>query len=121
MIRAGVVYLITERPEALGVLGEKTETRRKTFCTEKSLSMMETYQARSAGFAPDLRLTLAQGFEYKNETLCEYRGERYKIIREYTDEKSDGVELTLERIRGNAANETETDTGTATEAQETEG
>jgi len=105
MIRAGVVYLITERPEALGVLGEKTETRRKTYCTEKSLSITEQYQSRAAGFAPNLRLKMSQGFEYKGETLCEYRGERYKIIREYTDEKDDGVELTLERVRGNAAEE----------------
>ena len=103
MIRVGVVYLITERPEAAGVLEAKTETRRKTYCTEKSLSMNETYQARAAGFAPDLRLKLSQSFEYKGETLCEYNGERYEIIREYTDEKSDGAELTLQRIRGNAA------------------
>lgn len=103
MIKVGVVYLISERPEARGVLEGKTETRRKTYCTEKSLSMTERYQAQATGFAPDLRLQLAQGFEYKGETLCEYRGEPYRIIREYTDEKSDSTELTLERIRGNAA------------------
>lgn len=103
MIRAGLVYLIMESPEARGVLDTVTETSRKTYCTEKSLSMTERYQARAAGFAPDLRLKLTQGFEYKGETLCEYKGERYKIIRDYEDEKSDGVELTLERLRGNAA------------------
>lgn len=105
MIRVGIVYLITELPEARGVLEGKTERQRKTYCTEKSLSMNERYQARAVGFAPDLRLQLAQGFEYKGETLCEYKGERYRIIREYTEDKSDGVELTLERIRGNAAEE----------------
>lgn len=103
MIRVGVVYLITEKPEARGVLEAATETRRKTYCTEKSLSMTETYQARASGFAPDLRLKLAQDFEYRGETLCEYRGERYRVIRNYTDEKADGIELTLERVRGNAA------------------
>ena len=106
MIRVGVVYLITERPEARGVLEAATETRRKTYCTEKSLSMTEQYQARASGFAPDLRLKLGQDFEYKGETLCEYKGERYQIIRNYTDEKSDGIELTLERVRGNASTET---------------
>ena len=59
--------------------------------------------ARASGFAPVIKLFLTQEFEYKGETLCELKGERYKIIREYRDEKNDGTELTLERIRGNAA------------------
>ena len=104
MKRVGIVYLITENPEAAGVLDERTETRRKTYCEEISLSMSETYQARASGFAPTIRLLLPQDFEYRGETLCEYKGERYKIIRDYRDEKSgDSTELTLERIRGNAA------------------
>ena len=97
MKRVGIVYLITESPEAKGVLDAATESRRKTYCEEKSLSVSETYQARASGFAPTIRLALPQGFEY--------RGERYRIIRDYSDEKSDGTELTLERIRGNASAE----------------
>ena len=104
MKRVGIVYLITESPEAAGVLDERTETRRKTYCEEKSLSMSEVYQARSSGLSPTLRLKLPQDFEYKGETICEYKGERYKIIRDYRDEKTGtSTELTLERIRGNAA------------------
>lgn len=104
MKRVGIVYLITETPEAKGVLDIATETRRKTYCEEKSLSMSETYQARASGFAPTIRLVLPQDFEYRGETLCEYKGERYKIIRDYRDEKTgNSTELTLERIRGNAA------------------
>jgi len=104
MKRVGMVYLITEAPEARGVLDEATETRRKTYCEEKSLSMSETYQARASGFAPTIRLKLPQDFEYRGETICEYNGERYRIIRDYRDEKSgDSTELTLERVRGNAA------------------
>ena len=103
MIKAGVVYLIAEAPEARGVLESATETRRKVFCTEKSLSVTETYQARASGFAPDLRLKLAQNFEYRGEQVCEYEGTRYRIIRTYSDEKADGLEITLERERGNAA------------------
>lgn len=104
MKRVGVVYLITEAPEARGVLDTVTETRRKTYCEEKSLSMSETYQARASGFAPSIRLVLPQDFEYRGETLCEYRGTRYRIIRDYRDEKAgNSTELTLERERGNAA------------------
>ena len=104
MKRVGIVTLITESPEARGVLEAATETRRKTYCEEKSLSITETYQARASGFAPTIRLKLSQDFEYRGETICEYKGERYNIIRDYRDEKTgDGTELTLERIRGNAA------------------
>ena len=86
------------------MLDERTETRRKTYCEEISLSMSETYQARASGFSPIFRLRLPQDFEYRKETLCEYKGERYSIIRDYRDEKTgNATELTLERVRGNAA------------------
>ena len=103
MKKFGIVYLIAVSPEARGMLEASTETRRKTYCEEKSLSMTEIYQARASGFSPSIRLVIPQEFEYRGETICEYRGERYTILRDYTDEKSDGRELTLERIRGNAA------------------
>ena len=104
MKRVGIVYLITESPEARGVLEEPKRTRRKTYCEEKSLRMSEVYQARASGFAPTIRLLLPQEFEYRGETLCEYKGELYRILRDYRDEKTgDATELTLERVRGNAA------------------
>ena len=115
MKRVGIVYLITEAPEARGVLDAATETRRKTYCEEKSLSMSEVYQANATGFSPSIRLLLPQDFEYRGETICEYKGERYRIIRDYRDEKTgNSTELTLERIRGNAA-------APATETSESEG
>ena len=104
MKRVGIVYLITESPEASGVLDTPTEKRRKTYCEEKSLSMSEVYQANATGFSPAIRLILQNDFEYRGETVCDYKGERYRIIRDYRDEKTgDSTELTLERIRGNAA------------------
>lgn len=108
MKRVGIVYLITEKPEARGVLDTPTETRRKTYCEEKSLSMSEVYQARASGFLPVIRLVLPQDFEYRGETLCEYKNERYEIIRDYRDEKTgDSTELTIQRVRGNAGAETQ--------------
>ena len=107
MKRVGIVYLITEKPEARGVLDAPMETRRKTYCDEKSLSMSEVYQARASGFSPVYRLVLPQDFEYRGETLCEYKGERYEILRDYRDEKTgDSTELTIQRVRGNASAET---------------
>ena len=103
-MRVGIVYLISESPEAKGVLEAATETKRKTYCEIRSIGMSETYQARASGFAPTIKLFLPQDFEYRGESLCELKGERYRIIRDYRDEKTgDGTELTLERIRGNAA------------------
>ena len=121
MKRVGIVYLISEQPEAKGVLEAATETRRKTYCEEKSLSMSEVYQARASGHAPTIRLALPQEFEYRGETVCEYRGERYNIIRDYRDEKTgDSTELTLERVTGNAgqAAEPEPETPATPEEQE---
>ena len=104
MKRVGIVYLISESPEAKGVLEAATEKKRKTYCEIRSIGMSETYQARASGFAPTIKLFLPQDFEYRGESLCELKGERYRIIRDYRDEKTgDGTELTLERIRGNAA------------------
>ena len=103
-MRVGIVYLISESPEVKGVLEAATEKKRKTYCEIRSIGMSETYQARASGFAPTIKLFLPQDFEYRGESLCELKGERYRIIRDYRDEKTgDGTELTLERIRGNAA------------------
>lgn len=111
MKRVGIVYLISEKPEARGVLDEATEKRRKTYCEEISLACSEVYQARASGHAPTIRLKLPQAFEYRGETVCEYKGERYEILRDYTDEKTFGAELTLERTRGNAAPAEDTESG----------
>ena len=113
---AGVAYLITRKPEARGVLDEPRETARKVYCTEKSVSMTETYQAGASGFSPEIRIKLTQGFEWKGEDICLYKGTRYKIIRPYSDEKADGAELTLERERGNAAAPAEGNTSSGAEA-----
>lgn len=123
MKRVGIVYLITEKPEARGVLDATTESRRKTYCEERSLARSEVYQARASGHAPTIRLVLPQDFEYRDETICEYKGERYAILRDYGDEKSDGTELTLERIRGNAvpAEEPEDDEDPEDEPADAEG
>ena len=91
MKRVGIVYLITESPEAKGVLDAATETKRKTYCEFRSVGMSEMYQARASGHAPVIKLVLKQDFEYKGETLCEIRGERYRIIREYRDDKTAGA------------------------------
>ena len=101
MIRAGTVTLIRESPGAHGVGPDPDEIRRKVYCTVKSIGMQEAYQAMGIGLNPELKVILRHDFEYKGEDLCELNKVRYKIIRTYVTE-ADGIELTLQRIAGNA-------------------
>ena len=101
MIKAQTVTLIREDPAARGVGTDPAETRRKTYCTVRSIGMQEAYQAMGIGLAPEMKVILRHDFEYKGESLCEVNGIRYRIIRTYVTEE-DGIELTLERVAGNA-------------------
>ena len=101
MVRADVVTLIAETPGAHGVYETPQYTRRTVYAEIKSVGMNEAYQARATGLNPEMKLRLSHSFEYKGEKLCELRGTGYRIIRTWMDE-SDGIELTLERISGNA-------------------
>jgi SPP1 family predicted phage head-tail adaptor len=101
MIQAGVANLIAESPQAHGIFDAPAETTRKVYCTVKSVGQTEVYQAKAAGLNPELKLILAHAFEYKGEKLLEYQGERYGIIRTYRTE-TDGIELTIQKVTGNA-------------------
>ena len=101
MMKAATVKLIREDPAARGVGTEPQETSRKVFCTVRSIGMQEAYQAMGVGLAPELKVILAHDFEYCGEPLAELNGQKFKIIRTYITEK-DGIELTLQRVAGNA-------------------
>ena len=53
------------------------------------------------GLNPEMKVILSHDFEYQGESLCEVKGIRYRIIRTYATE-TDGIELTLQRVAGNA-------------------
>lgn len=110
MVRADVCELITEAPKAHGIFDTVTETKRKVYCNVKSVGQSEVYQAQAAGLNPELKLILAHAFEYKGEKIAEFRGERYGIIRTYVNE-ADGIELTIQKETGNAAEYTPPETG----------
>ena len=101
MMKANVVDLIQENPYVGGVGLEPAETKRTVPCTVKSIGMQEAYQAMGVGLNPEIKIVLAHDFEYRGEDLCEMGGTRYKIIRTYVTE-DDGIELTLQRVAGNA-------------------
>ena len=119
MMKAATMTLIREDPAARGVGTEPTETRRKVFCTVKSIGMQEAYQAMGIGLNPELKVILSHDFEYQGESLCNLKGIRYRILRTYVTE-TDGIELTLQRVTGNAGTLPETATAPE-EAQPGEG
>ena len=102
MMRAEVCNLITVSPEAAGVGTELQETSRTVFCTVRSIGQQEAYLAMGQGLNPELKIVLSKEFEYAGERLCEINGVRYDILRTYVTE-TDGIELTLQRVRRNAA------------------
>lgn len=101
MVRADVLTLIAEDPNAHGVLEEAEEIRRNVYCEVRSVGQTEIYQARAAGLAPEIRFVLAQAFEYQGERRAVFHGVPYRIIRTYIND-ADGIELTAERSEGNA-------------------
>ena len=101
MLKADILTLINESPEAHGVGTEPTESRRDVYCTVKSIGQQEAYQAMGIGLNPELKVILAHDFEYAGEALCELGGVKYHILRTYITE-ADGIELTLQRVARNA-------------------
>ena len=73
----------------------RVETRREVFCGFRSIGMREFYAANSTDYRPELKLVLADYLDYNGETLADYEGQRYRILRTYRVGQE--LELTLER------------------------
>lgn len=73
----------------------RVETKREVFCGFRSIGMKEFYSASSTDYRPELKLVLADYLDYNGETLADYNGTRYRILRTYRTGQE--LELTLER------------------------
>lgn len=100
MLKYTTITLITEVPGAHGVFDFIQTTERTVRCTEKSISLELRSQANSAGLNPSLRIRLEHDFAYKGERLARYKGEQYKVINVYPLEKSNGVDILLQKVGG---------------------
>lgn len=60
-----------------------TETKRAVFCGIRSIGQQEFYQSHATDYRPEVKFVLADYLEYQGETLAEYDGQRYRIIRSY--------------------------------------
>lgn len=98
MLKADVLTLIADHPDARGVFDTCTETERNVYCTVHSVGMNESYLALSHGLFPEYVFDLAHDFEYNGEKRCRFHGIEYRIIRTYRTE-TDGIELTVERAK----------------------
>ena len=96
MVRAGVLTLISDTPKAHGLFEEVEEEFRDVFCTIKSATYKEHYEALANGLNPSIVFVLTTDADYHGERKCCYEGLEYKIIRTYLN-AADGIELTAER------------------------
>lgn len=60
-----------------------TETSREVFGRLGSIGQAEFYQAHAVGLKPELKFILADCLDFENETLVEYQGQRYRILRTF--------------------------------------
>ena len=68
-----------------------SETRCDVFCRLASIGQKEFYQAHAVGLQPELKFVLSDYLDYSGETLVEYDGQKYRILRTYRT----GTELEL--------------------------
>ena len=95
-MRADVIQLITENASAHGVHDTVTETSREVFCTVRSVTRSEFYDALNAGVQPEFVFVLTLAEDYEGERIVRYHGQKLRVIRTYMT-ADDGIELTCER------------------------
>ena len=59
------------------------DARREVFCRMASIGQREYYEAQAVDVYPECKFILADYLEYDNERLCEYDGQRYRVLRTY--------------------------------------
>lgn len=96
MMRPDVIDLITESASAHGVHDAVTETERTVFCTVRSVTRSEFYNALNAGVQPEVVFVLALAEDYQGERVVRWKGLKYRVVRTYMT-ADDGIEITCER------------------------
>ena len=99
MDRSDVINLIslTRTQDSYGQWIE-TESSTQVYCQVDSVTQSEFYEGGRAGLNPEYRFTIFFG-DYNNETIVEYKSQRYSVYRTYLT-KTDKIELYTERKGG---------------------
>lgn len=106
---ADEITLITEvQPEEKtnenGFDNPVQEEAATVFCNKRSVGQNEYYKAQQAGKQLELKIEIHTA-DYAGETLVEFEGKRYSVLKTYTPPDSDVVELTLTDLPQKAGNE----------------
>ena len=113
--------LISFRPDAHEAGTDPTDQIRRVKCQELTLTQAEAYQSGGDGLSPEAKLLIPYDRDYKGERALEYKGERWKVIREDPSKDWNGVILSIRRDKGNSGDATEPPSqAPVTEAQEVE-
>lgn len=75
--------------------GKWNETGREVRCSVHTVDVKEFYAAHSANFRPELTMVIPDYRDYGKETLVDYDGKRYRVLRAAHSEQQ--IMLTLER------------------------
>ena len=111
MLRADVIYLITETPGGHGWFDSPVYTEKMVYCTVRSVGMTEYYRAHAQGLEPSVVFALTDEGDYDGERILRWGSKYYRVVRTYTDGLS--IELTCEEIAPVATTEEATTSGTA--------
>lgn len=100
MMRNDIAFLITEEKDQ-GPGGElingKESAREKVFVEKISVRGNEFYLAEQANFKITLILAMSI-YEYSGESIVEYGGKEYDVIRSYTPKKTpEEIQLSCQR------------------------
>lgn len=77
---------------------QTSRTEREVFCQVHSVTRSEFYAAANAGLEPRFVIQLADFAEYDGESIVEYEGELYSVIRTYIRQgttPTNAIELVL--------------------------
>ena len=94
--------LITFSPDAHEVGSAPTETKRKVKCQEMGLTQADVYQAGGEGLSLEAKLLIPYDRDYRGERELNYRGERWRVLRNDPYKEYNGVILSIRRKEGNS-------------------
>ncbi len=75
--------------------------QRTVWCNEKSISTSEFYKSEQAGVSVERKLELNR-CDYDREIYVIFHGKTYRVVKTYTREADDVIELTLANLNTTA-------------------
>ena len=97
MVRAAVITLIGDSPNAHGVFDSYTVSKRDVPCVETQIRRANLEAAQAIGLNCEHVVRLALADDYQHERRCTYDGIEYTIAQVYRDASHNWVDLTLAR------------------------